>query len=1725
MSDGLLQVTEVDYDPFATPELARAVPTTEAQRELWLADQLGSEASLAFNESISLQFAGSLNVQSLQDALLALADRHESLRATFSADGMNMLIAPRGVLQATLVEVATEGLLAQLRLEAVTTPFDLVNGPLVRATLVPLAGQRHDLILTAHHIVCDGWSFGVLVHELTAMVAAFSSGRADAGLASADAFGDYALATQEEEQVRAAEADERYWVSVFKGSAPTLDLPTDRPRRGRRGFASKREDLRIEPPLVEAARRLGAPQGASLFATLFGLFGGLVARLSGDSDIVVGVPAAAQAAHGLESLVGHCVNLLPVRLLADGKQTASALIAHARERVLDAYDHQTCTFGRLLSKLQLPRDAGRLPLVSVQFNLDTAIRSEAISSPGLAVTLRSNPREFENFDLFVNASQVDGAIVLECQYNTDLFDAATVRRWLELYRSSIERAAADPSAAVSMLYRATADDEEQLLSYNATLAAFARDARVESLVAAQVARTPQAVAVISGDTQLTYSELEGRANAVAHALLRCGVGPGQLVGMACGRNEHLLVGMLGILKTGAGYVPLDPAFPADRLAYMQEDAGLGWIVADRSVVGALAPGQVSMLWVDDLTPVDHSPLAQTDAGAPAYVIYTSGSTGKPKGVVVPQRAVVNFLATMSREPGLTASDRLVAVTTSSFDIAVLELFLPLTLGAQVILAGRDTVLDGMALAALIERHQATVMQATPSGWRLLLDGGWAGRPGFKALVGGEGLPEELALQLMERTGELWNMYGPTETTVWSTCWRVQPGRRAISIGTPIANTEVHVLDEQMQACPIGVAGEIYIGGDGVASGYLHRPELTAERFVPHPRRPADRIYRTGDLGRWCNDGLLEHLGRLDFQVKVRGYRIELGEIESALKTHGSVDQVVVVAREDRPGDVRLVGYVVSRGAQAPAEVLRDHLRQSLPEYMVPQHVVQLDRLPLTPNGKIDRKSLPAPDAGETPSRAERVAPRTETEAQVLAAMEEVLSLPGMGIHDDFFVMGGHSLLAARLVSRLGRQFEMNLPLRTLFEAATTEKLARSIDATQGADAAPVQRIKAQADQGSAPLTVMQERIRFMEELHPDRTVYNTPSAHRLKGPMDADAFERAIQAMIARQPSLRTAIERGASGYLQRVQASLTWHLPRQDLRQLADTERHDELMRRMQRIIDQPIDITQAPLFHSALFRLGEEEHVFLFVPHHIVWDGWSFDILYEEMAALYPATLAGSKPALALLEVSYVDFAQWHQQWMGSDEFRRQVQFWKKRFDAVETPAAIPTDRPRQAGMTGTGAVEWVHVDKNLTEQLRAIGRRFDATLNMLTMAVYAGMLRQTVGGSAIVMGIPVRGRLAAEVEPVMGFFNNLLPIHLGLDLDMTLSACVAWVKSQLLDLFANQEVPFERLAQEREIASMAQKSGLYQALFSFQDARDRPRHWGPLRHESVLVMQKGATEDFGLWLMEVPGGLEGGVNYNADLFERQTSELFRDRYVALLGRAAAQPEATLRQLLESAGPDLDRFNAWVSRGRPPVAAGAARQPVARRGKSPAEATLAALWARLLGISAEHIQPDDNFFDLGGSSLLVMQAVAETAKAGGPTVEPGRYVYEDLAKLAAVETATQASAGAGNNTATVQALAAIWADLLGIDAKHIRGEDNFFDLGGSSLLAMRFVNTAEAVLGQAIDAQRLVYESLSQLAVKAAVPSELAAVGVPAAASADTAPASGGLLSKAIRKFGWRT
>jgi amino acid adenylation domain-containing protein len=885
-----------------------SAPTTEAQREILHSVMMGDEANCAYNESNVIRYDGALDVPALRAALLDLVVRHPALRSTFTADGERQIFhaAPR------LIEIrehdfsalttdARELHWSQVKEDEARTPFDLVRGPLFRLHLGRLTADHHELLFTAHHIVCDGWSFGMILMELAECYNARKAGTLPL-LPPAMSFADYAR-HEASNHANRAEA-EAWWVDQFSTGAPVLELPTDRPRPQVKTFAGAMESLELDADRYARLKKASPKLGGTLFATLLASFATLLHRLTGQEDVVIGVPAAGQTRIGRDELVGHCLNFLPLRLAPAATRSFRGFAEEVKEQVLEAYDHQDATFGSLLKKLALPRDTSRLPLVNVMFNIDKS-GIDRIAFDGLGFDVWTNPKRHVNFDLFFNLVQSDGRMIVECEYNPDLHDAATIRRWLACYEQLIESAIADGETALHALPILDAEESRRtLVEWNATQRDYPRHATLACLISSVAARVPEKTAVRCGEAAISYAALEERAQAIAARLQSAGVKRGDLVGIHLQRSLDMVAGVLAILKCGAAYVPMDPAFPAERLGFMVEDAHMAVILSQASLQGELPATTATVIRVDDIsgrgegfTPVEG------DGEDPAYVIFTSGSTGRPKGVCIPHRAVENFLNSMRREPGLAPDDVLLAVTTLSFDIAGLELFLPLTTGAEIVLATREVAIDGNRLAELIARRDVTVLQATPATWRLLLEASWSGKPGFKALVGGEAVPRDLVNRLAPLCGEIWNVYGPTETTIWSTTAKVTAGEGAVSIGRPIDNTQVFIVNAAFQPQPVGLAGELLIGGDGLAHGYHKRPELTADRFISTPLHPG-KLYRTGDLARWNPDGTLECLGRMDHQVKVRGFRIELGDIETHLEQHDAVAQAVAHVH-----DGKLLAYV------------------------------------------------------------------------------------------------------------------------------------------------------------------------------------------------------------------------------------------------------------------------------------------------------------------------------------------------------------------------------------------------------------------------------------------------------------------------------------------------------------------------------------------------------------------------------------------------------------------------------------------------------------------------------------------------------------------------------------------------------------------------------------------------------------------------------------------------
>jgi amino acid adenylation domain-containing protein len=1034
------------------------IPLTEAQQEIWLASKFSDTASCAFNESTVFYFRGIFHRQVMKGAFQQIVQRHDALRTTFDSGGEFQYLSPSVAFDipifdfSELTESHRKEKVVGILKEDVSQPFDLERGPLFRSKILKLSENYHLMLITAHHAVCDGWSFDVLVRDLSTAYNILIEGRSDDRPLPSMQFSDFAKLQEKSRDSADALVAEKYWLSQFEDSIPILELPSDRQRPPVKSYQGAREIEVLDDAVYSQIKKLGARQGATLFSTLLTVFSILLYRLTGQGDLVIGMLAAGQSASGSQDLVGHCTNLLPLRVHLNGQENFRELLASIKKLVLDAFDHQSITFGRLLRRLDIKRDPSRTPLVSVLFNIDPAIRGMRFNH--LEMEYGANPRCAYQFDIGFNLVAHEHMLESSCDYTSDLFDAETIKRWLVHYHALIASIVRSPELPVALFPILNESEQHQLIStWNETSVAYPSDACVNNLFEMQAERVPNAVAVLQDDKSISYRELDQRADKLAHYLQTLGVKAETFVGVFMNRSIDTVVGLLGIMKAGGAYLPLDPDFPQDRLAFMLEDSATAIILTQSELLESLPPHNAKVVVLDQewdrigLTP-DYIPESVARSVNLAYLMYTSGSTGKPKGVQIPHGAVVNFLLSMRDKPGFSEKDKLLSVTTLSFDISVLEVFLPLITGGSLVLVSHQVASDGKLLSESLARYKPSVMQATPVTWLILLESGWHSHGPLKALIGGEPLPAELCNRLLEQGVEVWNMYGPTETTIWSTIKKMDPSQKRVSIGRPIANTQTYVLDQNMLPVPIGVTGELHIGGDGLARGYLNRPELTSEKFMANPfnENPNTRLYKTGDLAFYLPNGDLQCLGRTDFQTKVRGFRVEPGEIESLLNRHPSIEQSAVVVRPDPLGENQLVAHIVAKGGSRPAVPdLRQYLGVALPDYMVPSRFFFLEAMPLTPNGKINRKALPAvTDQGNSDLDKSFVAANDSLEMQLTKIWESVLGIKRIGIKDNFFEIGGHSLLAARLFSRIEKTMGLNLPLATLFQAPTIDLLARII---------------------------------------------------------------------------------------------------------------------------------------------------------------------------------------------------------------------------------------------------------------------------------------------------------------------------------------------------------------------------------------------------------------------------------------------------------------------------------------------------------------------------------------------------------------------------------------------------------------------------------------------------------------------------------------------------------
>ncbi|MET7339604.1 amino acid adenylation domain-containing protein, partial [Nonomuraea sp. NPDC005650] len=1494
----------------------QALPLSFAQQRLWFLAQLDPD-SAEYNSPTPVLLPGDLDIPALRAALTALVERHEVLRTRLVADAEGIpyqVIDPPADFDLPVIAVASEQEAQTLIAADATTPFDLAAGPLLRASLLRLGDQEHILALCMHHVVFDEWSAKIFHQELTALYEAFRVGRPSPLTPLTVQYADFALWQRTWLTGHTLQEQLGYWRHQL-ANPPILDLPTDRPRAAIRDSRGATVTFHINPEITAALQELSRRSGATMFMTLLAAYTVLLGCYSRQDDVLVGTPVANRNQAETEDLIGFFVNTLVLRTDLSGDPTFTDLLQQVRATALDAYGHQDLPFEQLVDELGIERDRSRTPLFQTVFNYFSADQTDQTPND---LALDEIPVKF---DLILNLSASnDTALIGSVQYSTALFDQATIERLVGHLRVLLDAVTADPDRPLSALPVLTSAERRALEGVNATGVVLPEVGGVHELIAACAVAAPETVAVAGAEGEVSYGELEARANRLAHRLIGLGAGAETTVALCLPRGADLVVAVLAVWKAGAAYLPLDPTYPADRLAYLLADSGTDLLLTTGELLSRLPAcagtgeggeaadvpagglhtrleelpaGRLCTLVVDDpgvRAGLQALPVTVPDVvvvpGQAAYLIYTSGSTGRPKGVRVGHRGLVNLVVAQREAFGVTVASRVLQFASPGFDAAVSEIAVTLAAGATLVVPGAEQRTDD--LAGFIGEHRVDVATLPPS---LLATLDPEEVPELTLISAGEHLDPELA-RVWGGRHRLLNAYGPTEATVCATI-----GQDPAGIGGPIANTTTHVLDAQLGLVPAGVPGELFVGGVGLARGYHGRPVLTAERFVADPYAgDGSRLYRTGDVAVWRPDGQLVFLGRTDHQVKIRGFRIEPGEIRHALTGHPHI-AAALVTTFGQDADQRLVAYLVpadpALGIPATDE-LRAYLATALPDYMIPSIFIELAAFPLSPNGKIDRAALPVPDGSRPELAGGYQAPSTPTELLLAGIWADLLGVDQVGVGDNFFDLGGHSLLATQTMTRIRSTFGTDLALAALFDQPTIKGLAALIDST-GITAVAPPIVPAGRDQ-PLPLSFAQQRLWFLAQLDPGSAEYNTPSAIPLPGDLDVPALRAALTALVERHEVLRTRLVADADGIpYQVIDPPTDFLLPLVDLGdQPAPHQAAEDLIATDAAT---PFDLAAGPLLRASLLRLGDQEHILALCMHHVVFDEWSAKIFHQELTALYEAFRVGRPSPLAPLTVQYADFALWQRTWLTGQTLEEQLGYWRRQL-AQRPVLELPTDRPRPPVRDTAGAAIDFRIDAEVSRRLQELSRRSGATMFMTLLAAYAVLLGRYSRQDDVLVGTPVANRNQAETEDLIGFFVNTLVLRADLSGDPTFTDLLQQVRATALDAYGHQDLPFEQLVDELGVERDRSRTPLFQTLFNYIGELGDDRG---SEESAEATVQEGVVK-FDLVVSMVGSGdrdLAGSVQYSTALFDQATIERLVGHLRVLLDAVAVDPDRPLSAL----------------------------------------------------------------------------------------------------------------------------------------------------------------------------------------------------------------------------------
>ena len=1503
-----------------TKERREPARASFAQERLWFLQQLEPK-SAAYNVPRAVRILGNLNLKVLEQSVNEIIARHEPLRTRFS------------LIEGELRQIVTEGSPIQIpvkdlghlpveecrveakklsRIEA-AIPFDLNCGPMVRASVLRLRAEEHLLLLTMHHIVSDAWSAGIFFQELITLYKAFSENRNSPLPPLKVQYGDYAEWQRDLLQGDVLEEQLSYWRNKLSGAPAALDLPADRPRpAATEGGASC--TFSISQSLTEQLRDLSRRAGTTLFMTLLGAFSILLHRYSAEDDIVVGSPIAGRNQAEIEGLIGFFINTLALRIDLRGNPTFETLLTRVKQTAVEAFEYQELPFEKLVEELK-PERLNRIPFFQVMFQFQHGPRNSAIID-GLTFTTESVEIDTAKVDLSLGAYERDEALKFQMEYSTDLFDEQTIQSMFSRFEVLLESIVSHPDVSIAGLEIMTAAERTRLLvEWNDTREDFGQYESLQERFERQAAQNPNAVAVIDGNVQITFADLNARANRLAHHLKRSGVGPEVRVAVFVERSLNLIVALFGVLKAGGAYVPLDVAYPQDRIDYLLHDSKPKILLTNEQWQDRLPATDCLIVSLDgDRDKINDegvaNPPVEVTAANAAYVIYTSGSTGKPKGVVGLHGATVNRLQWMYRRYPFAAEELCCQKTSLSFVDSIWEIFGPLLHGVPLVIFPDDVVRDVNLFVDVLSTSHVTRLVLVPSLLRPMLEAGNDLGEGLSRLklwtCSGESLPLSLAKSFQQRmpAALLLNLYGSSEVAADVSYYEITGSEQleSIPLGWPIANTQLYVLDRSLQPVPVGVIGEIYVGGDNLARGYLERPELTAEKFVPNPfaAAPGVRLYRTGDRGRFLKNGALEFRGRTDYQVKMLGSRIELGEIESALENHEEIQESIVVAREDDSGETRLVAYIRRRNKTLSNSEIRAHLRRTLPEFMIPNSVVVLEDFPRTPSGKIDRVSLPEPvEVGGA-----YVAPRTLTEEIVASVMAEILKVEDVGANHDFFELGGHSLLIPRVTTRLHELFGVELPMRALFDYPRISELAEKITSLRGTSsaAAEIPLVRVSRD-GPLPLTFAQESLWAIGQINPDTAAYNIPRALRLKGTLVVEALQASIDNIVSRHEVLRTIFPSQNGKAVSLINSELRVLLSIDDLSYLPEPGRDPELRRRVGEECRRPFNLAVGPLLRATLLRSAEHDHILIVTMHHIISDGWSMSVFFDELVSGYNKLVAGEEISVSAPAIQYADFAHWQRESLKGYKLDQSLLYWQQQLAGAPLVTDLPNSRERPAIRSFKGARYVFEIPADATAELKNLARAERVTLFMTLLGAFQTLLWTYSEDDDIVVGCPSAGRRSGT-ETLIGYFVNTLALRTNLSGNPTFRELIHRVAETTLGALMHEHLPFAKLVEKVQPERSLDHNPLFQVWFVLQAGERERKDFAGLTVEHYPIESEVTRHDLQLTIWESSSVLKAAFTYNTDILDSQTVEHMAEQLLLLLATVLKQPDTNsndLRNLLQ--------------------------------------------------------------------------------------------------------------------------------------------------------------------------------------------------------------------------------